>query len=464
MVRRTVSGTPPPRDSMGQDHSVENFYDYYTLLSLPIPGHLESGVGGQSPSTPQPSSSPAAVYTPSSIKKLYRRASLKHHPDKGGDPQTFIRLQRARKVLGDQGLRKRYDLFGLDSGFDDGASNGKKKDSADKDSDKKNDDEIDEDETSGDDDGEKSNTFTKLQLFGSTCTSTGLNILLRLVLIYVFLTLLTYRVLAVLVHLASIGLTYKMFFPLNYEKETLADLDRLLHIKINRTWLKINVNLANNKVYTLLHLLPGLLLYIPYMSQKGGWIFWMIESVLLILSLMIDNVDSSSFLGLLPFACVPCSLVAWYLKCYFWRYFTLALIVASITAFLNLSVPLCEMIVDEGVDEHLAVYSSKCRVALDEERRLMMRRRTSIDGGGRPSSDSIEKKKKPEPPKQKAGVSEDEKNRIREEMRQEITATLKDEMRREVELEVVQRMLNVKNQLGGGGGGGGEMRDMEGVD
>ena len=49
------------------------------------------------------------------VKKNYRRLSLKHHPDRrGGDPETFRVLNRAKKVLTTPKLRKQYDLLGLD--------------------------------------------------------------------------------------------------------------------------------------------------------------------------------------------------------------------------------------------------------------------------------------------------------------------------------------------------------------
>ena len=48
------------------------------------------------------------------LKKAYRKASLKHHPDKGGDPAAFNRMKRAYDVLNDPAARKRYDLVGLD--------------------------------------------------------------------------------------------------------------------------------------------------------------------------------------------------------------------------------------------------------------------------------------------------------------------------------------------------------------
>ncbi|KAI0030055.1 hypothetical protein K488DRAFT_55061, partial [Vararia minispora EC-137] len=44
------------------------------------------------------------------IKKAYRRESLKHHPDKGGDEEKFKLVAEAHAVLSDPRRRERYDL------------------------------------------------------------------------------------------------------------------------------------------------------------------------------------------------------------------------------------------------------------------------------------------------------------------------------------------------------------------
>jgi DnaJ domain len=49
-----------------------------------------------------------------SIKKNYRKLSLRHHPDKGGDPDTFRMLNRAYRVLMNPNLRQQYDILGID--------------------------------------------------------------------------------------------------------------------------------------------------------------------------------------------------------------------------------------------------------------------------------------------------------------------------------------------------------------
>jgi len=44
------------------------------------------------------------------IKKGYRRESLKHHPDKGGDEEKFKLVVEAHAVLSDPQRRERYDM------------------------------------------------------------------------------------------------------------------------------------------------------------------------------------------------------------------------------------------------------------------------------------------------------------------------------------------------------------------
>jgi curved DNA-binding protein CbpA len=47
--------------------------------------------------------------TPEAIKSAYRRLAGTHHPDRGGSPEVFHRIQAAYEVLGDASQRREYD-------------------------------------------------------------------------------------------------------------------------------------------------------------------------------------------------------------------------------------------------------------------------------------------------------------------------------------------------------------------
>lgn len=46
------------------------------------------------------------------IKAAFRRAAIKHHPDKGGDAEKFKEVNEAYQALGDEKKRAQYDQFG----------------------------------------------------------------------------------------------------------------------------------------------------------------------------------------------------------------------------------------------------------------------------------------------------------------------------------------------------------------
>ena len=54
--------------------------------------------------------------SPEDIKKAYRKLALKHHPDRGGDPEQFKKLQEAYEVLSDPQKRQNFDQFGNPDG------------------------------------------------------------------------------------------------------------------------------------------------------------------------------------------------------------------------------------------------------------------------------------------------------------------------------------------------------------
>jgi DnaJ family protein A protein 2 len=46
------------------------------------------------------------------IRKAFRKMAMKHHPDKGGDVETFKKLQTAHEVLADPEKKSLYDEYG----------------------------------------------------------------------------------------------------------------------------------------------------------------------------------------------------------------------------------------------------------------------------------------------------------------------------------------------------------------
>ncbi|KAF8952568.1 DnaJ domain-containing protein, partial [Flammula alnicola] len=63
-------------------------------------------------------------YTEIEIKKAYRRESLIHHPDKGGDEEKFKLVVEANAVLSDPKRRERYDLGEDEDGMNEGGGMG----------------------------------------------------------------------------------------------------------------------------------------------------------------------------------------------------------------------------------------------------------------------------------------------------------------------------------------------------
>lgn len=59
--------------------------------------------------------------TEAEIKKAYRKESLIHHPDKGGDEEKFKLVAEAFAVLSDPQRRQRYDLGEEDSEYGGGS-------------------------------------------------------------------------------------------------------------------------------------------------------------------------------------------------------------------------------------------------------------------------------------------------------------------------------------------------------
>ena len=53
---------------------------------------------------------------PTEIKKAFKKLAMTHHPDKGGNPEAFKKIQHAHEVLTDENKRKIYDMTGSDTG------------------------------------------------------------------------------------------------------------------------------------------------------------------------------------------------------------------------------------------------------------------------------------------------------------------------------------------------------------
>ena len=51
------------------------------------------------------------------IKKAFRKLARKHHPDAGGDEETFKEINEAYEVLSDPEKKKQYDTFGTVGNF-----------------------------------------------------------------------------------------------------------------------------------------------------------------------------------------------------------------------------------------------------------------------------------------------------------------------------------------------------------
>lgn len=61
--------------------------------------------------------------TASEIKKAYRKLAIKHHPDKGGDPETFKKISVAYDILSNEEKKEVYDKYGKE-GLEGGGGGG----------------------------------------------------------------------------------------------------------------------------------------------------------------------------------------------------------------------------------------------------------------------------------------------------------------------------------------------------
>ena len=102
------------QDAFMQLAAPDGYYAYLGVEKKPIGGSGSSS-GGSSSSSSSPSTATLSfVVDEDAVKKSYRKLSRRHHPDKGGDPNTFRLLNRAQRVLLHPKLRAQYDNLGID--------------------------------------------------------------------------------------------------------------------------------------------------------------------------------------------------------------------------------------------------------------------------------------------------------------------------------------------------------------
>ena len=73
-------------------------------------------MNSQSPLNPYEALGLSQNASEAEIKKTYRRLAMQHHPDKGGDPEQFKKIQGAYDILSDPQKRQNFDQFGDPNG------------------------------------------------------------------------------------------------------------------------------------------------------------------------------------------------------------------------------------------------------------------------------------------------------------------------------------------------------------
>uniref|UniRef100_A0A7S1SKP9 Uncharacterized protein n=1 Tax=Tetraselmis chuii TaxID=63592 RepID=A0A7S1SKP9_9CHLO len=92
---------------------------------FPFGGMPFGGMPGGMPEMPQRQKSDSTKYyellgvnsnaSAAELKKAHRKAAMQHHPDKGGDAETFRNINQAYDVLKDPEKREIYDKYGEDA-------------------------------------------------------------------------------------------------------------------------------------------------------------------------------------------------------------------------------------------------------------------------------------------------------------------------------------------------------------
>ena len=97
--------TGKQKDAMMQLLSPDGYYTYLGLDKNAVVKPPPAGSG---------TANKVGEIDVDAVKKAYRKLSRLHHPDKGGDAETFKVLARANRVLCDPKLREQYDILGID--------------------------------------------------------------------------------------------------------------------------------------------------------------------------------------------------------------------------------------------------------------------------------------------------------------------------------------------------------------
>jgi DnaJ family protein B protein 4 len=109
--RRTSYKRQSPRSSLSPSLSYVLFLSL-CFLWLTIAASKKARNSQSQPSSLYQKLSIPKSSTPEQVKKAYRKAALLHHPDKGGDEETFKAICGAYEVLSDPEKRSLYDRYG----------------------------------------------------------------------------------------------------------------------------------------------------------------------------------------------------------------------------------------------------------------------------------------------------------------------------------------------------------------
>lgn len=106
---------PEQRDALIELMSPDGYYSYLGLdknkvITAAPPPPQQGGLT----TTSNNNNNKVGEIDQDAVKKAYRKLSRKHHPDKGGDAETFKALARAYRVLSNPKLREQYDILGID--------------------------------------------------------------------------------------------------------------------------------------------------------------------------------------------------------------------------------------------------------------------------------------------------------------------------------------------------------------